>query len=124
MTHIAARASVVVLLLLTGVSSSGPQEQPKRVQVVEVLRELVKRSTLAEPGGEAFYLRANVRDKMHADWEYNAEAEEYWASPTKWRRTIRSKRLSQTLIGNVDHSCQQKTGHYFPPAFQKLLVSL
>jgi hypothetical protein len=124
MTHIAARVSVVALLLLTTVSLSRAQEQPKRIQVVEVLRELVKRSTLAEPGGEAFYMRAKVRDKMHADWEYNAEAEEYWASPTKWRRTIRSKGFSQTLIVNGDQHFEQNTGDYFPPEVERLIVSL
>lgn len=123
MTH-RAGVSLIALLLYAVVSSPGARAQTKKVEVVEVLRELVKRSTLTESGGKAFYLRAKISDEKHADWEYNAEAEEYWVSPTKWRRTIRSKGFSQTLIVNGDQRFEQNTGDYFPPEVERLIVSL
>lgn len=111
-------------LLLSVVSSPKAQGQSKAVPVTGVLRQLVRRSTLAEPEGKPFYLKAKVLNAKQNDWEYNAEAEEYWVSPTKWRRTIRSKGFSQTLIVNGDQRFEQNTGDYFPPDVERLIVSL
>jgi TonB family protein len=111
-------------LLLSALSSPNAQERSKGVPVTGVLRALVSRSTLAEPQGKPFYLRAKVLNVKEHDWEYNAEAEEYWVSPTKWRRTIRSKGFSQTLIVNGDQRFEQNTGDYFPPDVERQIVSL
>jgi TonB family protein len=111
-------------LLLSAATSPKAQERAKAVPVTGVLRELVRRSTLAEPDGKPFYLRAKVLNAKQADWEYNAEVEEYWVSPTKWRRTIRSKGFSQTLIVSGDQRFEQNTGDYFPPDVERLIVSL
>jgi hypothetical protein len=111
-------------LLLSALSSPKAQERSKAVPVTGVLRQLVRRSTLAEPEGKPFYLRAKVLNAKQNDWEYNAEAEEYWVSPTKWRRTIRSKGFSQTLIVSGDQRSEQNTGDYFPPDVERLIMSL
>jgi TonB family protein len=79
---------------------------------------------LAEPEGKPFHLRAKVLNAKQADWEYNAEVEEYWVSLTKWRRTIRSKGFSQTLIVSGNQRFEQNTGDYFPPDVERLIVSL
>lgn len=123
MIYRAAEFWALALLLLT-FNPAKAQQRPKVVPVTEVLRELVKRSTLAEPGGKPFYLRAKVLNAKEADWEYNAEVEEYWVSPTKWRRAIRSKGLSQTVIVNADQRFEQNSGDYFPPDLERLVVSL
>jgi len=124
MIHRSSRISVVAILFFTLAGVPGALEQSKTVPAVGILRELVKRSTLTEPGSKAFYLRAKVLDEKHPDWEYNAEAEEYWVSPTKWRRTIRSKGFSQTLVVNGDQRLEQNIGDYFPPEVERLIVSL
>lgn len=116
--------SAIAFLLMTALSSFATPKQSEELQVVDVLRQLVMRSTLEVPGGNPFYLKAKILDKKHPDWEYNAETEEYWLSPTKWRRTIRSKGFSQTLIVNGDQRFEQNTGDYFPPDVEKLFVSL
>jgi hypothetical protein len=111
-------------LLLSAVSSPKAQERSKTVPVTGVLKQLVSRSTLAETGGKAFYLRAKVLNAKQADWEYNSEVEEYWLSPTKWRRTIRSKGFSQTLIVNGEQRFEQNTGDYLPPDVERQIASL
>src|SRR5450755_2461860 len=120
--RVAGFCALAVLLLSVG--SPKAQQQAKTVPLTDVLRELVKRSTLAEPGGKPFYLRAKVVDTKQADWEYNSEVEEYWLSPTKWRRTVRSKGFSQTLIVDGEQRCEQNTGDYFPPAVERQIESL
>jgi Gram-negative bacterial TonB protein C-terminal len=120
--RVAGFCALAVLLLSVG--SPKAQQQAKTVPLTDVLRELVKRSTLAEPGGKPFYLRAKVVDTKQADWEYNSEVEEYWLSPTKWRRTVRSKGFSQTLIVDGEQRFEQNTGDYFPPAVERQIESL
>jgi hypothetical protein len=117
-------ALCALALQLSAVSSPKAQERSKSVPVTGVLRELVRRSTLAEPEGKPFHLRAKVLNAKQADWEYNAEVEEYWVSRTKWRRTIRSKGFSQTLIVSGDQRFEQNTADYFPPDVERLIVSL
>lgn len=124
MNYRGAGVSAIALLFFTAISSPGAQEQSGKVQVVPVLRELVKRSTLEEQGGNAFYMKAKVLDEKNADWEYNAVVEEHWVSPSKWRRTIRSKGFSQILIVNGDQRFEQNTGGYFPPDVEREIVSL
>jgi hypothetical protein len=120
----AAGLSAIVLLLVTAIGSLGAQEPPKKVPVGPLLRELVKRSTLEEAGGPPFYLRAKVLKEQDPNWEYNAEAEIYWASPTRWRRTIHSKAFSQVVIVNGDQRFEQNTGEYFPPEVERQIQSL
>ena len=85
MTYRIARFCALALLL-SAATSPKAQERAKAVPVTGVLRELVRRSTLAEPDGKPFYLRAKVLNAKQADWEYNAEVEEYWVSPRKWKQ--------------------------------------
>ena len=118
------RILALVPLLFVAITSLGAQEPAKKVPVAPILRELVKRSTLAEPDGQPFYLRAKIVNEKDASWDYNSEAEVYWASPTKWRRTIHSKGFSQVLIVNGDQRFEQNTGDYFPPDVEKEIQSL
>jgi Gram-negative bacterial TonB protein C-terminal len=124
MNHRTAAVSVAALLMFVGVGYSTAGGQAKRVAVDVVLKDLVKRSTLAQAGGKGFYLRARVQDDKHLEWEYNAEEDEYWASPTKWQRTIRSRGFSQTLIVNGDQRYEKNTGDYFPPEVERQFLSL
>ncbi|MGP0018615.1 MAG: TonB family protein [Candidatus Sulfotelmatobacter sp.] len=76
---------------------------------------MIHRSTLAEPGGKPFYLKATITDKDDAKSEFNGTVEEYWVSPTKWRRVIKLRDFSQTRIVNGDAIFEDNNGDYFPP---------
>jgi hypothetical protein len=39
--------------------------------------------------------------------------EEYWVSPTKWRRTIESPEFKQTLVVNGTDIWEKDIGDYF-----------
>ncbi len=66
-----------------------------RVPVSKLLDQMTHRSTLAEPGGKSFYLKATITDKDDAKSEFNGTVEEYWLSPTKWRRVIKLRDFSR-----------------------------
>jgi TonB family protein len=85
-----------------------------RIPIGKLLDEMVHRSTLVEPGSKPFYLNATITDKDDSESEFNGTVEEYWVSPTKWRRVIKLRDFSQTRIVNGDAVYEENTGEYFP----------
>ncbi len=53
------------------------------------------------------------------DSSYHAQVEEYWVSPTKWKRTIESPHFSQTLVVNGDAVSEQGHGRLLPLLAQR-----
>jgi TonB family protein len=102
--------SLVIVLFLSQLSVAGAN----RVPVSKLLDQMIHHSTLAEPGGKPFYLKATITDKDDAKSEFNGTVEEYWASPTKWRRIIKLRDFSQTRIVNGDMIYEDNNGDYFP----------
>jgi hypothetical protein len=86
--------ALLIVLLLPQLSVAGTN----RVPVSKLLDQMIRRSTLAEPGGSPFYLKATIIDKDDAKSEFNGALEEYWLSPTKWRRVVKLRDFSQTRI--------------------------
>ena len=102
--------SLILLLLLSQLSFASANGVP----VGKLLDQMIRRSTLAETGGKAFYLKATITDKDDAKSEFNGTVEEYWVSPTKWRRVIKLRDFSQTRIVNGDGVYEDNNGDYFP----------
>ena len=96
MIHRSSRISVVAILFFTLAGVPGALEQSKTVPAVGILRELVKRSTLTEPGSKAFYLRAKVLDEKHPDWEYTETDAQ--SSPEKQSADVQAL-ISHSLWG-------------------------
>jgi TonB family protein len=100
----------VMLVFVSQVASAGAN----RVPVSKLLEQMIRRSTLAETGGRPFYLKATITDKDDSKSDFNGTVEEYWLSPTKWRRVIKLRDFSQTRIVNGDLIYEENNGDYFP----------
>ncbi|MFZ0639276.1 MAG: energy transducer TonB [Candidatus Acidiferrales bacterium] len=75
----------------------------------------VERSQITLPGGAPFHLRATVFEGTNRDNDnYNAEIEEDWAAPDKWRRTVKTSKFSETLTLNGGKVSAQIDGDYYP----------
>jgi hypothetical protein len=79
-------------------------------------------ATLIEPGGTPFHLQAVITEP--SDPNEHIEFEMFWVSPDKWRRTIKSREFSQTLIVNRDKVFEQDSGDYMPLAIQVLTTAM
>jgi TonB family protein len=101
---------VLTLIFISQLASAGAN----RVPVSKLLEQMIRRSTLVEPGGRPFYLRATITDRDDSKSEFNGTVEEYWLSPTKWRRVIKLRDFSQTRIVNGDLIYEENNGDYFP----------
>jgi hypothetical protein len=74
----------------------------------------MQQSQLTLPGSKPFHLHAVIRETTEPNSDYQTKIDEYWVSPTKWRRAIESREFSQTLVVNGDAVSEQDKGDYFP----------
>jgi hypothetical protein len=110
-------AASAVLLTNIGVSQ-------QMAPLEDVAREAASHSTLAAPGGAPFHLKATISDEKTHDPQYAAQVEEWWQSPTVWRREFHSAAFSQTLIVNGNKVQEQDSGPVFPELLRNLTVEL
>src|ERR1700679_934852 len=87
----------------------------QHIELSDLPRVAIAKSQITLPGSTPFHLRANVYESTNLDNKgYDAEIEEWWLAPNKWRRTIKSAKFSQTLIVNGDQTGEELTGDYYP----------
>src|SRR5258707_3344001 len=84
------------------------------IPIEDAVAEAASRSTLAAPNGVPFHLRAKISDETTHDPQYEAVVEEWWQSPTVWRREFHSRAFSQTHIVNWHQLRGPNTGPAFP----------
>ncbi len=94
------------------------------VPLEDVVKEAASHSTLAAPGGAPFHLKAKISDEKTHDPRWDAEVEEWWQSPTVWRREFHSAAFSQTLIVNGKKVHEEDEGPVFPELLRNLTVEL
>jgi hypothetical protein len=115
------------LFLLALVACAVMQSQQPASSLVpfeQAARTAALKSALAQPGAAPFHLRAVISDQKNHDPQWDAEVEEWWSSPTRYKRVFHCARFSQTLI--VDGSKVQETdsGAVFPELLRNLTVEL
>lgn len=87
----------------------------KDLSVGDATEHAIQQSSLTLPGSKPFHLKFDISETSDPDTDdYKASVEEYWISPSKWRRVITSKDFSQTLIVNGDAVSETDEGDYFP----------
>jgi hypothetical protein len=74
----------------------------------------MQQSQITLPGGKPFHLKVTIAEKDSRVSDYQATVEEYWVSPTKWRRTITSRDFSQTLVTDGESVFEEDKGDYYP----------
>jgi hypothetical protein len=94
----------------TSVSAQQSQQLPLR----DAISHFIQSSGLTREGAEPFHLKASVIETTNPSSPYHAEIEEYWASPTLWRRSILSPTFKQTIVANGSDYSEQNDGDYYP----------
>jgi hypothetical protein len=90
------------------------------------IKKAVELSTLNQPGTKPFHLKAVLSPSLPRDKDSgrSGEIEIWWASPTRWRRELRSPEFHQTEIVDAQHDWQKNEGSYFPQWLQQTAVEL
>ena len=119
---------VFILLLLTlfveGAYGSRPGDTPRTTPVSKALDRAIQRSRLTQQGAVPFHLRATSAPAYSYGVDHSAEIEEYWVSPDKWRRTVRSKAFEQTVIVNGKLRLEQNSSDYYPKWLDDIVTAL
>lgn len=90
------------------------------------IKKAVERSTLDQSGTKPFHLKATVAPSFDRDKESGrtGEVEIWWASPTQWKRELRSPGFHRIEIVDGLHDWQKNEGDYFPQWLQQTAIEL
>jgi hypothetical protein len=104
-----------------GVTTSCPADDSEKL-----VKKAVERSTLNQPSTKPFHLKAALAPSSEKDRGSNrtGEVEIWWASPTQWRREVRSPEFHQIAIVNGGREWQKNEGEYFPEWLRETSVAL
>lgn len=117
--QLAAAMLLPILLSLVAIAQEG-----KQVPFFQVAQHAVEQSQITLPGSSPFHLKAHIAAVGNSSADYTADVEEYWLSPTRWRRTIQSANFSQTLIVNGQTTSEEDIGNYYPFWLHDLVIAL
>jgi hypothetical protein len=93
--------------------------------VADLPGKAIEQSQITLPGSRPFILKARVLEETNpANTNYDAEIEEYWVAPDKWRRTVRTTGFSQTLVVNGEKTGEQLTGDYYPNWLRTIVAAI
>jgi hypothetical protein len=92
----------------------------------DLVKKAVARCTLNQTGTKPFHLKAVLAPSLERDRGSNrtGEVEYWWASPTQWRREVRSPEFHQIAIVNGGKEWQKNQGDYFPEWIRETSVAL
>jgi hypothetical protein len=92
----------------------------------QTVRKAVERSTLNQVGTKPFHLKAVLAPTRGADNDSGrtGEVEIWWASPTQWKREVRSPEFHQIDVVNGAQEWQKNEGDYFPEWLREISVAL
>lgn len=111
---------MIVLAALMGLSFVHADDAERTV------KRAVERSTLNRAGTKPFHLKAVIAPSRERDRGSNrtGEVEIWWASPTQWKREVRSPEFHQIAIVNGIKEWQKNEGDYFPEWLRETCVAL
>ncbi len=107
--------------LLATAAFAGPGDT---LSLGDETEQALQQSNLTLPGSKPFHLKATIGETDDPDSDYQAKIEEYWITPTKWRRVITSPDFSQTLVTNGDAVSETDAGDYFPHWLNNFVTAL
>jgi Gram-negative bacterial TonB protein C-terminal len=118
-TYSRATTSILITLIVSSsfsVAADSMADLPKKV---------AKRSQITAPGSHPFVLKARILEVTKpSNPSYQAEIEEYWVAPDKWRRVVKASSFSQILVVNGDRISEQLTGDYYPNWLRTIVAAI
>jgi hypothetical protein len=90
------------------------------------IKKAVERSTLDQSGTKPFHLKATLAPSFERDKDSGriGEVEIWWASPTQWKKELRSPGFHRVEIVEGAHDWQKNEGDYFPQWLQEIALEL
>jgi hypothetical protein len=115
--------SLLVALFACAIAHA-QQPASTTVPFEQAARDAALKSALAQSGAAPFHLRAVISDQKDHDPQWDAEVEEWWSSPTRYKRVFHCASFSQTLIVGGAKTQETVSGPVFPELLRNLTVEL
>jgi hypothetical protein len=119
------------LYALAGILSLGlctcalGQIKPTRVALKDALSKALAIDSLTGAGSRPFHIRVIVSEAENLQSPYQGSIEEWWSSPTKWRREVTAKGgIRQTIVVADGRKSEQDEGDYFPLWLRSFVTAL
>lgn len=109
-------------LLLSPVCSA--QVRQTSVPLGSALEKALESSLLTGSQAQPFHLKVHLYESTNHECGYCADIEEFWLSPTQWKRTIVSPEFSLTDVVNGDKISEQMTGDYYPLWLRSFVIAI
>lgn len=119
MTYSRATTSILITLIVSSSFSFAADS------MADLLKKVAKRSQITTPGSHPFVLKARTLEVTKpSNMSYQAEIEEYWVAPDKWRRVVKASSFSQILVVNGDRISEHLTGDYYPNWLRTIVAAI
>jgi TonB family protein len=118
--------SSLVLIALTCLfaTASPAQVRESSVPLGTVLDKALENSVLTGEHAQPFHIKVHLFESTNPECGYCADIEEYWVSPTQWKRSIVSPKLTLTTVVSGDKSSEQMTGDYYPLWLRRFVIGI
>ncbi|MCU1321843.1 MAG: hypothetical protein JWM43_1492 [Acidobacteriaceae bacterium] len=103
----------VLFVLIVLLPAAANAQKQVTTPLGNTLSHALNSSSLTTPGSHPFHLKMHIHGLLISAG-LQADIEEYWASPTLWKRTVTAKDFSQTTIVNDTGMHIETTGEYLP----------
>lgn len=81
----------------------------------DAISDAVAKSSLTGEGSQPFHIRVVVAEPENPQSPYQGAIEEWWSSPTQWRREVTGKGgMHQTIVVSDGKKSERDEGDYFP----------
>jgi TonB family protein len=120
------RHSYFLPLTFFGLGLSLLAQPPQKIYkpLGDTLTKALSNSSLTSLGSHPFHLKLHIHDAMNPDSDVHADIEEFWNSPTQWKRTVTTSSLSQTITVNDSGTFIESKGDYFPIWLRNFVTAL
>lgn len=106
--------TLLPLALLASLSLHAQEPQSVYTPLGDTLTKALEISSLTAPGSPPFHIKLHIHDASDVTSTLQADIEEFWESPTLWKRTVTATGLHQVITVNDTGTYYENTGDYFP----------
>ena len=103
--------TLLPLALLASFSLHAQEPKPVYTPLGDTLTKALEISSLTTPGSPPFHVKLHIHNPDDATLQ--ADIEEFWASPTLWKRTVTAPGIHQVITVNDTGTYYENTGDYF-----------
>lgn len=120
------RFTIFVRILLIGLCVNAYAQSPStKAGLKDAIGKAIAANSLTQAGSHPFHIRVVVAEAENPLSPYQGTIEEWWSSPTKWRREVAAKGgIRQTIVALGGSKSEQDEGDYFPLWLSNFVTAL